>query len=325
MYEPCSIFAYDASGLDPLIQKESLQSGLRRETSRHSALERKLEETQCELDRTKGELGAVKEQVLARDEKLIEYEGLLDQHIASKLSRPNAGAQQVGQTFLTLGKIRDKIRDTMDDLVNPWTEKVVDLGESLKIHDADSLPRALLPALFQGCLNEVASCRWSIVHMFLGKRRDRKEADMEPATAAFMLEHMRQHQFTLFPLKAGEAVHNKAHGHVLDRIVEHLMKEFHLKDNQVAKTLIIDSGTEKIVDAYFEIIVNAELQDPPAVFTGECGEGTVQFNPNLHETSHVDGGAFSDSKNKMCTVVFPALLQGGYEQLPWTKSFIVEG
>lgn len=319
MCEPCYIFAYDASVLDPPYQTKILPSGQRSRTSRHSSLEQKLDETQRELDRTKRELGAV-------NEELIKYKELLNQHIARELSRPNAGAQQVGQTFLTLGKIRDKIRATMENTVNPWTETIVDLGESVKLQDAGSIPRVLLPVLFLVCLDEVTRCRRGIVGFFLGNRGDRREEDMEPATATFMLEHMRQHHSTLFPLKAGEAVHNnKARGRVLEYIIGYLTKKLQLEDHELATNLIYASGTEKIVDAYFEIIVNMELQDPPAVLTKECGAGTVQFDPNRHEKSHVDGGGFADSKNKMCTVVFPALMQSMKEPLPWTKSFIIAG
>lgn len=69
-------------------------------------------------------------------------------------------------------KIRDNIRATMYNIVDPWTGIVVGLGGSRKIHDAGSILRVSLPALFLGCLNEVMNCRRNIVFIFLGNPRD---------------------------------------------------------------------------------------------------------------------------------------------------------
>lgn len=242
----------------------------------------------------------------------LEYKAAMhDKHVDDKTRRllltPCRGAADVDQKYLTLGGIVDEIGVTMKTDVREWINITSREGRS-------KYPHFVLPSLFDECRIAVDRVRERIVSIFLGNAHGRSECDMDPTTARFMLNHMRRHYRTLFPITG------KEWEKTLDKTLVRVARAFcsyYKCDEETAREVLDRNALKNLVQQYIYIIVNMQLQEPRAIFATDWAK-TVPFNPDLHENS-VDGHDFSDKRNNF-VVVFPPLLESAEYPVPYSNS-----
>lgn len=236
------------------------------------------------------------------------------------LMAPRHGVLDSRQVIQSLPELKDVIAYAMRKTVNMWIMKVDDV-----------FPQAILPQLFQECRKEMVDCRQGIVNVLLGKVEGATEENVGAARAKEMLDHMRRHHKTLFPLTPSTE-RDDVLRRVFGSISAHLQKTLGMPESQVEWRQ--DSGLEKVVVSYLEIIVNVLLQNPPAMFGSDCGDVIQKLEPKrrgrppsnndfFDEHRHsvpIDGGSLTEEGRYF--VVFPALLES--DGAAWTKSYILE-
>ncbi|CAM9470274.1 unnamed protein product [Pylaiella littoralis] len=284
-------------------------------------------------DKQDAELQCLRAHQAEQDDQLQRLTARLQQERQERQSRqlmaPGHDALDTSQVIKSLPEVREAIASAMGKAVPSWMKNV----------DDTCYPQLILPQLFHQCLEEMKKHRQGIVEVFLGKVAGATEEGMDPKWAENMLEHMQRNYKTLFPLTTPSTTYTTERDEVLGRIFRGISTHINQTlgsprepDHHVKR--LRETGLEKVVDLYLEIIVNVLLLHPPVTFRGDCGDliqkvdpalrgndsDTQQFfDENIHSGS-IDGGRGEDGQY---IVIFPALLlQSGGEA--WTKSYLLE-
>lgn len=206
------------------------------------------------------------------------------------------GGTNIAAEFSTLQEIKADIEQTLSRDVSDWAEEALPKFLS----QAAVLPR-LLAEVFSLCHDLVEERLQKHAEFFLGGLNVKDPmSEMDSETAGFMLQHMRRHYRSLFPI-AGDDLET-ASSTVINSLKTWVSGEM-ADAGETTPELV--TGLETVTEKYISFFVHAKLQHPPVVFGNDVGE-EQRFDRNLHNPS-IDGD-FLEVGQK-CVVVFPASMQ----------------
>ena len=228
-----------------------------------------------------------------------------------------ASGTNIQAAFSTLLEIQANIKQIVTVTVSEWIEDTLSVLES----HGHALPH-LVAQIFIQC-NEVIEHRHNEHLLFFlgGVKVDSQACGLDQETSDFMLQHMRRHYLTLFPLEGDDL--QAACENIFNRLGAWLSEQTATWSESTAKEKMLENpGLHKVIKEYLFILVNTTLQHPPVEFAKDCGadEG---FDLRLHEES-IDGDALRAGEK--CVVVFPALLaetEGTQGPKLLTKTFVL--
>lgn len=291
-----------------------LSRDLNDEKQRHKKTNERLAQFQSDLERTTVLLKKEQQEKKEISEDRNRYRDQANRRLLAQ-------GTDIQAAFPTASEIGARVERALTGAVIDWFE--MEDTEMRQTHGTVPI-RQIVADLFLQCQALVNLRQNQHTEFFLGGASATRAGNVKAMgqdTADFMRQHLRRHYTTLFPLVGAE----------IDQACKTVLVEMFQKwavDNRAyyLTSRVVKSpppSMANVIKEYLHILVTATIQNPPVVFSDDCGK-EQPFDPSTH-SQPIDGDAIR--KGESCIVVFPCMMQmcddgsSGFKRL--TKKFIL--